>query len=234
MALTLSGTTAYISVPNNLATYLGGTSTLTCWFSTTQTGTTFHYTSPGITGVEQNFNINDIFWGWIDNNGYMGIQAGNSTPAKSSSPINDNVLHFVAMQRNSVNGNVRISIDGSSWNTQTGGDTGLKTTTFSSFGRIESTILLHKYFLGTLADLRIYNVLLNINSIQTIYNAKGVDNIVYGLKHRWPMISEFPQLATASGSGSIKDIVGLNNGTPTSLLSTITYTQDFLKLRRIV
>ena len=40
------------------------------------------YKSPGITGVEQAGLDNDVFWGWIDDTGRIGVMAGD-TPARS-------------------------------------------------------------------------------------------------------------------------------------------------------
>jgi hypothetical protein len=70
-----------------------------------------------------------------------------------------------------------------------------------------------KEFDGIIEDVRIYNRALSAAEVQTIYAARGRDDIIYGLLHRWLLNEGYPgQLA--SGSGFIKDLAGRVNGTP--------------------
>ena len=43
------------------------------WIKTTQVGTVNAWTSPGITGIEDGGADNDVFWGFIDNTGRIGV-----------------------------------------------------------------------------------------------------------------------------------------------------------------
>ena len=72
-----------------------------------------------------------------------------------------------------------------------------------------------EHFDGDLEDIRIYNRVLSASEVQTIFTARGVDGIVHGLLHRWTFNEKHPG-ATASGAGSIKDLVGARNGTPSA------------------
>ena len=66
---------------------------------------------------------------------------------------------------------------------------------------------------GRLWDVRIYTRVLSSAEFQTIYTAKGTDNIVNGLMARWPL-SEGSPGANVTGAGTIKDISGNKyNGT---------------------
>ena len=56
-----------------------------------------------------------------------------------------------------------------------------------------------------LHDIRFYNRVLTPAEIQTIYQARGGDDIVYGMTSRWPMFEGAPG-ATISGTGVVKDI----------------------------
>lgn len=61
-----------------------------------------------------------------------------------------------------------------------------------------------------LHDVRIYNRVLTLAEIQTIYAARGGDDIVHGMTSRWPMF-EGPSGSTISGTGVIKDIGSAKN-----------------------
>lgn len=51
--------------------------------------------------------------------------------------------------------------------------------------------ILSNFFTGKLEDIRIYNRVLSLAEVQTIHALRGVDNITYGLLHRWPL-NELP------------------------------------------
>ncbi len=88
-----------------------------------------------------------------------------------------------------------------------------------------------EYFDGYLEDMRIYDRVLSAAEIATIYGAKGVDGIVYGLNHRWIM-NEGPMDIVVSGSGSVKDRgLGSLNMTPSN---SPVFAGTKLKFRRFV
>lgn len=83
-------------------------------------------------------------------------------------------------------------------------------------------------FDGIIEDFRIYNRTLSQAEVTTIYNARGIDNIYHGLLHRWLLCEEAPGVE-ASGSNTVKDMVGQNHGTPQL---TPVYIGSQLKFRR--
>lgn len=82
---------------------------------------------------------------------------------------------------------------------------------------------------GTMEDLRMYNRVLAVSEIETIYACKGSDNIVNGLVGHW-LLNELAAGVTVSGTGSVKDLAGSGyNATPTG---SPVYADSYLTLRR--
>ena len=163
-AVAFDGVDDYAATGIDLSKWLGGTSTLTTWVKTTAIGNATYYSAPGITGVEQSGGTNDIFWGWIDDTGHIGVQAGNSTGARSANAINDGQWHFIALTRDATSGTVQVYVDGALSGTAASAK-GLKTTPFSNLGRIGNTVGKPKYFNGALDDVRIYNRVLTAGEV---------------------------------------------------------------------
>ena len=158
--MTFDGVNDYLAT-SNLAGTLGGTATLTAWLKTTQVGNVKMYNAPGIAGVEQFNGANDIFWGWLDETGRIAIKVGdNVNVARSTSPVNDGQWHHVAFTRDAASGVIKLYVDGVLNATATS-DTGLKTTPFASFGRIEDTGGTINYLAGSLDEIRVYNRVLS-------------------------------------------------------------------------
>jgi hypothetical protein len=166
-AVAFDGINDFIGVGQNLATTLGGTATLATWIRTSQTGNNTFWQAPGITGVEESGAGNDVFWGWIDASGRIGIQAGNAAGAKSANPINDNQWHHVAFTRDSATGQVRVYVDGVLSGSAVS-EPGLKTTPFTSIGRIQDTAGTHAYFEGRLDELQMFDRVLTQAEIQAL------------------------------------------------------------------
>jgi hypothetical protein len=78
-------------------------------------------------------------------------------------------------------------------------------------------------------DVRIYNRILTLAEIQTMYAAKGNDFILNGCLNRWLMRSEFAPGVAATGTGVVKDYVGGNHQTPTG---SPLYQESVLKIKR--
>jgi hypothetical protein len=125
------------------------------------------YKSPGITGVEQAGLDNDIFWGWIDDTGRIGVMAGDTAGAKSAKPVNDGTWHLVALTRDAASGRVQVYVDGVLSGEATSA-TGMKTTPFASLGRIEDTSGAIDYFAGSLDDVRIYDHVLSASEVAAL------------------------------------------------------------------
>lgn len=87
-------------------------------------------------------------------------------------------------------------------------------------------------FEGELYDVRFYNRILSPAEVQTIYNSRGGDSIVYGLLHRWTM-DEGASGATLSGSGVVKDRAqGSNNMSSSSGAPSYIYAGGVIPRRR--
>ncbi|MGB0662600.1 MAG: DUF6701 domain-containing protein [Pontibacterium sp.] len=107
----LDGYDDYINV-DGLSTVLNNTASVAYWIKTTQQGTAQTWTSPLLTGVEQNGGIDDIFWGRIDEGGRVGVSVGNDTSTRSNGVINDGEWHYVVISRDADNGDYQVFIDG--------------------------------------------------------------------------------------------------------------------------
>jgi len=154
----LNGSTRYIQI-NNLSNELNATASLAFWIRTTQTGNDLGWQAPGVTGVEQSGGADDIFWGWIDAAGRIGISVGNDFSTKSAVAINNGVWRHVVLTRDQVAGAYKIYIDGT-LNASGAIATGVIGTAFSSIGRIEDTGGSPEYLDGQLDEVRIYNQVL--------------------------------------------------------------------------
>lgn len=143
---------------------LRDTSSLSFWIKTTQTGNNTAWRAPGVSGVEQSGGSDDIFWGWIDAAGRIGVSVGNDNGSKSNTRINDDVYHHVVLTRDASSGDYKIYVDG---NLDASGTTGAGVigTTFSSIGRIEAGA----YFQGFLDEVKIYDRVLNDAQVQRLF-----------------------------------------------------------------
>jgi hypothetical protein len=150
-AISLDGMDDFVAVQKNLAPVLGGTATVAFWIRTTQTGNNTAHLAPGVTGIEQTDGANDVFWGFIDAAGGIGVAAANSGGAKSD-PINDDRWHHVALTRDSGSGRVQVFIDGKFIRAAMV-TAGAKSTAFTAVGRITNAGNLR----AQLDDLRVYD-----------------------------------------------------------------------------
>lgn len=170
---TFNGTTSYVDV-NGLSSLLDGTASLAFWIKTTQTGTAEDWSSPGVAGYEATGATDDIFWGWIDQNGHIGMSTGNEYGNVSTVPINDGQWHFVVLTRDATAGTYQIFIDGQ---LNTSGTTAAGTIpqTFSSIGRIENEPNstgnpTSGFFAGDLDEVSIYSGVLTLSQVQNLMN----------------------------------------------------------------
>lgn len=166
-SLTFDGVDDYVALKDGLAPVLGGTASLSCWIKTTQTGDDNSYDAPGITGVEQGGGSNDIFWGFLDDAGAIGIRPGSGRAVKSAAPVNDNMWHHVVMTRDKVSGRIEIYVDGKLARADDGMQTGDKSTAFSALGRITDSA--KPYFKGQLDDVRIWNRVLSAGEAAALF-----------------------------------------------------------------
>lgn len=149
----LNGATDSITLGIDLSTVLGASSTFSCWMRTSQAGSGNPWTAPGLTGVEQGGGGNDIFFGWIDTAGLIGVTAGNGAAAKSNFIVNNNAWRHVTITRNSGTGAVVFYINGVQNGSATS-ETGNKTLAFTQFGRMLNSSTVYNGFMD---EIRIYN-----------------------------------------------------------------------------
>lgn len=160
----------YVALDTRLDPVLGGTGSISVWVKTTQSGDNTMWQAPGITGAESSGDGNDIFWGWLDSDGRIGLTVGNDRDAevKSENPINDGTWHHIVMTRNAATGEIAMYVNGSSTGSAVAGG-GSKTTEFSGIGRIADTAGSPEYFDGSLDEFRYYNKVLDAGEVQSLY-----------------------------------------------------------------
>ena len=176
-ALDFDGTNDYLATASSLAGTLGGTSSLSFWIKTTQVGNNTHWQAPGVTGVEQAGGANDIFWGWLDGSGKIGLQAGSGAAAKSTNAVNDDKWHHIVLTRDATSGLQQIYVDGT-LNSSVTGETGIKTAPFSSLGRIEDTGGTPTYLDGRLDQIHVFNTVIDASMVAQLkdnHAPKGAD-----------------------------------------------------------
>lgn len=140
--------------------------------------------------------------------------------------VYNGILHFICMTYDGSN--VRLYVDGNL--VQTEARTGNITNTDSPLTCMatDGAQIGDRDFDGIIEDYRIYNRALSQAEITTMYYGRGIDNIYYGLLHRWHLNGEAPGV-DAVGSNTVKDIVGQNHGTP---YLTPVYIESQLRFRR--
>ncbi|MDD3646961.1 MAG: LamG domain-containing protein [Candidatus Dojkabacteria bacterium] len=179
-SITFDGSDDYITVSTNLNQWLGGTASVSYWIKTTQVGGSIFWSSPGVLGVESSGNGNDIFWGYIDDTGRIGFRVGDGSEVKSTNPINNNVWHHIGMSRNHTSGFIKLYVDGQ-LNGQVVSDIGVKTTPFTSIGRIEDTGGSPEYYRGSLDELGVWDRILSDTEFQNIFR-RGFLNIRFQVR----------------------------------------------------
>lgn len=152
------GSDDYIEVPG-ISNTLNATASLAFWIRTTQTGSNTVWEAPGVTGVELNAGTDDIFWGWLDASGRIGVSVGNDNTTRSSTPINNGAWRHVVLTRDHQAGTFKIYVDGV-LNASGGIATGVIGTSYDGLGRIRDTGGAHKYFNGDLDEVRVYSGIL--------------------------------------------------------------------------
>jgi hypothetical protein len=161
------GVDDYLAV-GGLSSTLSATASLAFWIRTTQTGNDSAWQAPGVTGVEEGGGTDDIFWGWLDSGGRIGLSVGNDFTTKSSVPINDGSWRHVVLTRDQNAGRYQIFINGS-LDTSGAIATGVIGNGFSSIGRIEDTGGTHEYFQGQLDELKVYEGILTESEVQALW-----------------------------------------------------------------
>lgn len=223
-ALNLDGVDDYVATASDLATTLSGTATLTAWLKTTQIGTNTFWSTPGIAGIERHWHDNDIFWGILNDQGRIGIQAGDAAGVTSTTAINDGVWHHLAFTRNAGTGQLQVYVDGVLQGSVVGA-VGAKTTPFSSIGRIENSEGPATYLKGGLDDVRVYSRILSAEEVLAVKANPGTTTPVPPP----PPANTAPTVATAAkvtptapvaGTAAALSVLGADNGGEANLKYT--------------
>lgn len=202
---------------DSIAYTLGGTATVSFRMKTSQIGNSNPWQAPGVFGRDQAGGANDVFWGWIDNAGYLNLSVGDrnaSNPVtRSTAPINDGQWHQVAMTRDSATGAQAMVIDGVKVSsTGTAGVLGIFDK-LQMLGQIQGNPVAFK---GILSDVRVYQRVLTDAEIDGIFNprpavlpqqqvakAVALDPAALGLsgaKYVWNFGDGSPPLTTTAAS----------------------------------
>lgn len=173
-----------IRLPIDLSKTLGGTSTFSAWVRTIQPGGPNPSVSPGITGVENTLNGDDIFVGWLNASGQISMRAGlGGGVATSVSPANDNTWRHVTFQRDHLSGTITLYINGV-FNHSIVSDPGLKTTSFNQFGLIDRTAGLPVDFNGQLDEIRLSGSVTSADRVKAEYKFQVDSHISYSLPEK--------------------------------------------------
>ncbi|WP_370298802.1 DUF6701 domain-containing protein, partial [Pontibacterium sp.] len=167
-AAEVDGFDDYISI-DNLSDTLKGTASLSFWIRTNQDGSDTVWRAPALTGVEEDGGTDDIFWGWLDASGRIGLGVGNSS-GMSTSSINDNAWHHVVLTRDSSDGDYQVFVDGSLERSGTLA-TGEIGNSFASLGRVENTGSTEPVYLqGEFDELVVFPTVLSSGQVSTIFD----------------------------------------------------------------
>jgi hypothetical protein len=174
------GVDDYIDLGQDLSQIIGGTGSVAFWLKTTQTGSNTPWVAPGITGSEQGGTGNDVFWGYITANGNIAVEAGNITGAISTTAINDNVWHHVALTRDAVSGRVEVYVDGT-LEASAISETGVKTQFFDGIGRIYDDSGAHDYYQGDLDEVSFWSNIMTSTEIYDQYR-RGANRLKFQVR----------------------------------------------------
>ncbi len=203
-------------VSNDIYATLRTTASMSFWIKTTQTGNNTNWQAPGVAGVEQSGGGDDIFWGWLDATGHIGISKWDTPSAKSSVAINDGVYHHVVLTRDSPSGAYKIYIDGAlnASGTTGSGDVG---TNFTSIGRIEDTAGSPEYLQAELDELLIFDTVLSDTQVSSIYTNQRDGNNYDGSPRVCldsPLVEwHFDESSWNGSAGEVVDSQGTLNAT---------------------
>ncbi|NOS96014.1 MAG: LamG domain-containing protein [Methylotenera sp.] len=164
------GNNDYVEVPT-IYNQLKGTFSFSAWLNTTQVGNNIDWQAPGITGVEENGGQDDVFIGWLDASGRIGLNVKNDNSFTSTSSVNNGQWHHVVFTRDMATGITKIYVDGALQNTRTQG-TGAIGNTFNGIGIVRNTSPSNapKYFNGKLDEILIFNNILTDANVTQIYS----------------------------------------------------------------
>ncbi|EAR07774.1 DUF6701 domain-containing protein [Reinekea blandensis] len=173
-AASFNGSDQFITADDLSA--LRDTATMSFWIKTAQAGSNQPYNSPGVTGIEQSGGVDDIFWGWLNQNGRIGLSVGNDNAAVSTISVNDGDYHHVVLIRDANLDTYRILIDGverGSGNYSGSGIADVIGNSFDSIGRIEDTAGSPLYLDALIDELLVFDQILTDTQAQQIFTLQS-------------------------------------------------------------
>ena len=193
---------------------------------------TFNINANRLVGCDDNWEVrctND--WGgqWKFSNEIYGSTV-TQPPCQTTTIIQTGVWYHGVGTATGIVGNVtaQIFLNGSLENTLVQADTA-SGAQLSIGNRINSPS--GQSANGIIDDVRIYNRVLSANEVATIYACRGSDSIYYGCLNRW-LLNEGPLGTTISGTNVVKDMIGVQHGSPVGSPAPTWY-ETFLKKRLI-
>lgn len=217
--LSFDGVNQFVDLANNLAPLLGNTASLTFWMRTTGFGNSTMFRSPGVTGSESVGDGNDVFWGWINQNGQIGVQAGDVAGAQSPAPVNNDQWHHIALTRDAATGDVAIYVDAGPATTAIS-DVGFKSTPFDALGRIFGAFGTSNqplFYLGQLDEIKTFNCILTAGEVERDMNLSPSVNA--GPDQRIP--ATFPNAMTTLNGTVTDDNLPVVGGPLTTLWTLV-------------
>jgi hypothetical protein len=220
MALSFDGATSYINCGTGSSLNLTGALSIMQWVKINTVGG--YYRQMGKFHIDSGY----VYRGYIlqlTSSGIVDATFGIGTAygsfrRNSNAEVDNNVWHHIAAVY-SPSSRCDVYIDGVLDNGTLSGSIGASFTAATEpfqIGRFKyDPTGVYLYGGGAMADCRVYNRALADGEILTIAKARGGDLIFNGLVSCWPLISQ--EGTVPSGAGSIRDIRGVNHGTPTSL-----------------
>jgi Ca2+-binding RTX toxin-like protein len=182
-ALHFDGAGSYVALASTTTAALLGSSSLSFWIKTTQTGNAAGWDSPAVIASEQSGSTNDIQWGVLNASGKIGFDVGNAAGVYSTTSVNDNAWHQVAITRDASTSLVSIYIDGTLEATGSPTDAGFTATLnkLTGFGATNNflndaagTDLTDNHFLNAdLDDVRIYSHVLTADQVAAIKSVES-------------------------------------------------------------
>jgi len=160
------------------------TASLSFWIKTAAgySGNNTSWAAPAITGIEETGGGDDIFWGWIDASGRIGITKGNIDGARSSTTVNSGNYHHVVLTWDHTSGASKVYVDGQ---LEANGTTesGAVSNTFDRIGAVPHTDGNDTNYLGAeLDEVLIYDQILTDAQVSDLYdlqdNGRNLDDTV--------------------------------------------------------
>ncbi|WP_320821762.1 DUF6701 domain-containing protein [Reinekea sp.] len=152
------------------------TASLSFWIKTTQRGDSRARRSPGVTGIEQAGGRNDIFWGWLNAEGHIGITVGNRNSAHSNIPISDDSYHHIVLTRDALSNTYQIFIDGQvqgAGNYGSRNPSGTISNIFTDIGRVADTAGTPVYLDALIDELSVFDSVLTAGQAEAIFNLQS-------------------------------------------------------------